>query len=400
MLVRFDDSGLRSERTLQEIAVNTAQAATAKAANDLESAEFAKKEYEFGTFIQEEEKAESELFVAEENLRRGEEYLRYSKKLEERGYTSTAATEADEFAVEKYRKELGVAETKLKVLREYTREKTLKKHDADIKTAAAALQSESAKLELENQKLTSIDAQIAKCIVKAPRGGQVVYDHDQDQWRGSDYAIKEGAVVYERRVVMRMPDPTQMRVKAKIAESKIDRLKTKMPATMQIEGLPGVVLKGSVSKVNDFPAEGNWFNASVKEYEVTVDVIDPPPGLRPGMTAQVAIRVEQVPEALQVPVQAVAEIEGRHFCVVRQDGGKLAPRAVALGTSNDKFLVIREGLQADEELLLDPRARFKKMTLPEEKVLAADQRPQPAAPEQASQNAEADAVPAVRDART
>jgi hypothetical protein len=197
-----------------------------------------------------------------------------------------------------------------------------------------------------------------------------------------------------------MPDPTQMRVKAKIAESKIDRLKTKMPATMQIEGLPGVVLKGSVSKVNDFPAEGNWFNASVKEYEVTVDVVDPPPGLRPGMTAQVAIRVEQVPEALQVPVQAVAEIEGRHFCLVRQDGGKLTPRAVALGTSNDKFLVIREGLQADEELLLDPRDRLKKMTLPEENVIAADQRPQPAAPEQASQNAEAASVPAVRDART
>jgi HlyD family secretion protein len=364
LLVRFEDAGLRNERTVQQIAVNTAQAAATQARNEFESAEFAKREYEFGTFIQEEEKAESEMFVAQENLRRSEEYHRYSKKLESRGYSSPAAVEADAFAVEKCRKELGVAETKLKVLREYTRLKTLKKHDADIKTAQAKQTSEETKLELETSKLAVIDEQIEKCIVKAPRSGQVVYDHDQDQWRGSDYAIKEGTVVYERRVIMRMPDATKMRVKAKVAESKIDRLKTGMPATIQIEGLPGVTLQGCVSKVNDFPAEGNWFNSAVKEYETMVDVTSPPPGLRPGMTAQVAIRVESLPEAIQVPVQAVAEINGKHYCLIKERGGALSPRPVTLGTSNDKFLVIRDGVAKDDELLLDPRSRLAKMMQP------------------------------------
>lgn len=364
LLVRFEDAGLRNERTVQQIAVNTAQAAATQAKNELESAEFAKREYEFGTFVQDDEKAESEVFVAQENLRRAEEYHRYSKKLESRGYSSPAATEADAFAVEKCRKELGVAETKLKVLREYTKIKTLKKHDADIKTAQAKQLSEQTKLELEQAKLAVIDEQIANCTVKAPRAGQVVYDHDQDQWRGSDYAIKEGTVVYERRVIMRMPDATKMRVKAKVAESKIDRLKTGMPATIQIEGLPGVTLQGCVSKVNDFPAEGNWFNSAVKEYETMVDVTNPPPGLRPGMTAQVAIRVESLPEAIQVPVQAVAEINGKHYCLRKDRAGLLSAQAVTLGTSNDKFLVIRDGIAADDELLLDPRGRLSKMTLP------------------------------------
>jgi len=392
LLVRFEDAGLRNERTVQEIAVNTAKAAATQAKNEVESAEFAKREYEFGTFAQDEEKAESEVFVAQENLRRAEEYHRYSKKLESRGYSSPAATEADAFAVEKYEKELGVAETKLKVLREYTKIKTLKKHDADIKTAQAKQLSEETKLALETKKLATIDEQIANCTIVAPRAGQVVYDHDQDQWRGSDFAIKEGATVYERRVIMRMPDATKMRVKSKIAESKIDRLKPGMTATIQIEGLPGVTLNGCVSKVNDFPAEGMWFNSSVKEYETTVDVNDPPPGLRPGMTAQVAIRVESLPEAVQVPVQAVAEINGRHYCLLKGHNGELSPRAVTLGTSNEKFLVIREGVAKNDELLLDPRGRLTKMTLPAATPAVATEKPQ--------ETATTSNAPAPRDSRT
>jgi multidrug efflux pump subunit AcrA (membrane-fusion protein) len=394
LLFKLDDSGLRSERTAQQIAVNAAESAATQARNELEAAEFAKREYELGTFVQDEEKAESELFVARENLQRAEGYLKHSRKLEARGYSSAAATEADAFAVEKCRKELGVAETKLKVLREYTKAKTLKKLEADIKNADAKLKSEQAKFELEGGKLAKIDAQLGKCVVVAPRPGQVVYDHEQDNWRGEDYMIKEGSVVYERRVVIRLPEPTKMQVKAKVAESKIDRLKVDMPASITIEGLNGMVLKGKVTKVNDYPAQGNWFNQAVKEYETVVQVVDAPPGLRPGMSAQVAIRVESLPDAMQVPVQAIAEINGHHYCLVRERDESLKPRTVTLGSSNDKFLVIRDGVKKDEELLLDPRAQLLKLTLP------ASAEPAAAAPVAASSDASKGAKPAPADGKS
>ncbi|HVJ86794.1 MAG TPA: HlyD family efflux transporter periplasmic adaptor subunit [Caulifigura sp.] len=364
LLFKLDDSTLRNEKIIQQIAVNAAESAATQAKNELEAADFAKREYELGTFIQEEEKAESELFVARENLHRAEEYLAFSRKLESRGYSSTSATEADKFAVEKCRKELGVAETKLNVLRVFTKSKLIKEHDSKIRTADAKLKESQAKFELESQKLAKIEEQLAKCVVYAPRAGQVVYDHDQDMWRGEDYAIKEGTVVYERRVVIRLPEPTKMQVKTKVAESKIDRMKKGMPATITIEGQQGMVLEGKVVKVNDYPAQGNWYNQSVKEYETIIEIVNAPPGLRPGMSAQVAVRVESLPEALQVPVQAVAEIEGQHYCLVRTGDQDLQPRAVKLGSSNDKFLMIRDGVKADEELLLDPRGRLSKMTLP------------------------------------
>ena len=45
----------------------------------------------------------------------------YSKKLAAKGYVSEAQLEADQFAVEKARKELDLAQTKLEVLRTHSR---------------------------------------------------------------------------------------------------------------------------------------------------------------------------------------------------------------------------------------------------------------------------------------
>jgi hypothetical protein len=164
-------------------------------------------------------------------------------------------------------------------------------------------------------------------------------------------------VVHEQRIVIRLPDPTQMQVVAKVAESRIDRIKMGMPAKIEIEGLPGVHLEGKVTRVNEYPAAENWLSAGVKEYATTIQVVGEQQGLRPGMTAHVAIRVESVPDALQVPIQAVAERNGRHFCL-RKNGVKFEPREVSVGSTNEKFLIVRSGLEVGDQVLLDPRSRL------------------------------------------
>ncbi len=179
---------------------------------------------------------------------------------------------------------------------------------------------------------------------------------------GAEYQIKQGTVVHEQRVVIRLPDPKQMQVVAKVAESRIEQIKPGMPAKIEIEGLPGVELSGKVTRVNEYPAPDNWFNSGVKEYATTVEVFDPPKGLRPGMTARVSIRVETISDALQVPIQAVLERGGKYYCVQRS-GEKLAPRQVLVGSTNEKFLVIRQGLKVGDEVLLNPRSHISDESL-------------------------------------
>ncbi|MEX2560957.1 MAG: efflux RND transporter periplasmic adaptor subunit [Pirellulales bacterium] len=364
-LVKLDDAKLQTDLATQQIALNSSAATVAQAQNDLEAFRFARQEYDLGTYKQEEETLESAVFVAEENFRRAQEYLRYSEKLAARGYVTDIQLEADRFAVEKNRKELDVAKTKLEVLRVYTREKTLKKHDADIKTAEAKLTSELAKHRIELDKLAVIEQQIVNCQISAPEAGQVVYANDRDRWRGDDDSgIRAGTKVRERQVIIRLPDPKKMQVEAKISEARIDLVKAGMPVKIQMDALPGVALQGEVEKVDPYPSQENWFNANIKEYATYIKILDPPAGLRPGMTAKVAIRVETTPDVLLVPVQAVIEREGKHYCMLSRGQHGLEPREVLIGSTNDKFLVIRDGLSANDAVLMNPRVHLSKVELP------------------------------------
>ena len=129
----------------------------------METARLELAEYESGTFIEQEEQLESEIFVAQENLRRAQEYLVYSQRLSEKGYVSAVQLEADRFAVDKATKELEVARTKLDVLRTYTKEKMITQLKAKIETTIA---KHSAAERTYNIDVTQLETAI---IERAPR---------------------------------------------------------------------------------------------------------------------------------------------------------------------------------------------------------------------------------------
>jgi HlyD family secretion protein len=363
-LVKLDDAKLRTDRATQRIAVSTAQAALSQAKNELAANQIAKDEYEFGTFRQEEKKLESEMLVAEENIRRAKNALKFSERMLSRGYIDQLKLDGDRFAVEKNVKELEVAQVKLEVLRNYTKAKTMRKHESDISTSEAKVSAETAKLEIETDKLAQIESQLAKCEIRAPIAGQVVYP-EMERWRGNaESAIRAGTRVREQQVIIRLPDPQRMQVKAKISEARIDRVKPGMKVEIRLDALPGVELRGRVTKVNPYPSNDNFFLANIKEYSAFVEILDASAALRSGMSAHVTIEAETIDRALQVPVQAVVERGGKYYCVLREANSALAAREVLIGSSNDKFLVVREGLAEGQEVVLNPRAHLDAVGLP------------------------------------
>ena len=187
-LVRLDDSSLRTQLIQQQIVSSNSESAVIEAQATLDSAKLALNEYAEGTYKEQLEQLQSAVFVAEENMRRAEEYLDYSKRLAERGYIPELQLEADTFAVEKARKELGVAETKLNVLQMFTREKMMTNLRADIQTAEARLQARKKTWELDQVQLNEIESQIEKCMITAPAAGQVVYANGRSRSSSSSIA--------------------------------------------------------------------------------------------------------------------------------------------------------------------------------------------------------------------
>lgn len=390
VLVRLDASALERERDQQTIAVNTSDAMVIQARNTFEAAEIARVEYLEGTFRQEEQKAESEVFVAEQNLRTAQLSLVSGERLAAKGVVSALQLEGDQFAVDKAQKELDAAQTRLKVLREYTKNKNLKQFDSDIATSKAKWDAEKSTNELEKAKLTDILDQMSKCEIKAPADGQVVYANVQSsRGGGSEFVLEAGATVREGQVLIRLPDPSQMQVKAKINESRVTLVKPGMQVVIKLDAFGDAApLHGEVTRVNQYAEPGSWFSSQVKEYATFIRIADPIPGLRPGLSAAVSIYVEQRPEAQQIPVQAVFEHGDEMFCVVKKQGPdlekSLEPRRIKIGSSNDSFVTVEngvvktgdggivEGLADDEQVVLDPRKYVALLKLPDISETPAD----------------------------
>ena len=362
-LVELDSSALKAERTTQKIATNAAKALEVEAKNTYDTAVIAKREYLEGTYLQERQTIESEVFVAEENLNRAKEYFAYSQKLASKGYVNELQLEADRFAVEKAKKDLETAKTKLMVLDQFTKPKMLSELESAILIAEAKYDSAQNSYGLEQDKLREIEEQIANCTINAPQPGVVKYAHGSDRRGDQEFVVEEGAIVRERQVVIRLPNADSMQVDLTINESLIQYVKPGMPAVISPVGFGDRVLRGTVRKVNQYAEPTGWRQANVKEYKAFVNIDDKVPNLRAGMTAAVTIRCAEVRDALQVPVQAIYAHGKTFYCFARNNGGWEA-REITPGPTNDKFFVIESGLAEGDRVAMSPRTYVAQVNLP------------------------------------
>ena len=219
------------------------------------------------------------------------------------------------------------------------------------------------------EKLALIEEQIEKCTIRAPRAGQVVYANVQSRGR-KEIIIEEGAVVREHQTILRLPDATTMQVKATIDEAAVALVEEDMPVRIQLDAFKETELSGSVRKVNEYPEPPSSSASSVKEYKTTIGIDEPAKDetggslpLRPGMTAKVQICVQRLPDVIQVPVRAVFEHGGKHYCV-ESNGENLRPRPVTIGSTNDETVVIVEGLEAGEQVVMGAASYRDELDLP------------------------------------
>lgn len=362
-LCQLDSSALEQESKNQRIVVSSAESSVISSEAAVNKAVIARQEYLEGTFLTERKAILSEIAVAQQSLRKAELSLQSAERLAAKGTLKPLQIEAEQFSVENAKSTLESAQGRLRVLDELTKAKMLVQYDADIETTRAKLESDKNTLVEEKNKLEEIDTQIKACTIKAPADGQVVYANKSSGRGGSEFIVEPGALVREQQTIFLLPDPTRMQVKAKINESRISLIREGMPVKIRVNAVENELL-GRVFKVNKYAEPGNWWGSNVKEYATYVQIIDPPETIRTGMTAEVRIFVEQIDKALQIPVHAVYEAKRHHFVLVRGKD-KWDTREIKIGATNDKFVTVKDGVVANDDVVLDPRNHLDKMDIPE-----------------------------------
>ena len=363
-----------------------AETGVIQAESNLESAKATKKEYIEGTFLASKLelknavfKGDGDIIEATQNLGVAVDIMEHDRKLQAKGYATNQKLEMsrNEVASMKIRLEQGklsrqLAVEKLRVLETISFAKEKVQLDADIRAAEVKLSSERKSLAVETEKLAEIEDMIDKCNIEVPEGvkGQVVFAKESSRG-GNDWVLEEGTSVRQNQVLIRLPNPEEMEVKALINEQSITQIEAGMAATIKVDALNNKTLTGVVTKVNQYAESSGWMSSSIRKYAVLVKIIDPPPALKPGMNASVTIQVQYEPEVLLAPIQCIYSVQDRQFCLAKM-GEQWKTLEVDLGGDNSQMVYIKSAAYDDKpveleniELVMNPGAFKEYMELPE-----------------------------------
>ncbi|MDZ4849231.1 MAG: HlyD family efflux transporter periplasmic adaptor subunit [Pirellulaceae bacterium] len=364
-ICQLDSSALEDEFKSQRIVVSNAEALVISSDAALRQAEIARQEYLEGTYLTERKAILSEIALNQQALRTTELSLSSAERLAAKGTLKSLQIEAEQFSVLNARNNLDAAQGRLRVLDELTKAKMLVQFDSTIETAKAKLSSDQSTLEEAKDQLETVKSLIDACNIRAPADGQVVHANRYSSRGGSaEFVVEAGSMVREQQTIILLPDPTKMQVKARVNESRVTLLKEGMPVRIRVGAVTNE-LDGRVIKVNKYAEPGGFFSSSVKEYATYIQIIDPPPTIRTGMTAEVRIFVEQIPQALQIPVHAIYETKGHHFALKEKPDNQWETVEVKIGATNEMFVTIDQGLSENDTVVLNPRSHLDKMKIPE-----------------------------------
>jgi len=328
--------------------------------------------YQKGEWEQRQKDANVAIQQAKISLERREQDYNASKELFAKNYTTQTEYQEADFNFKKAGWELEKAKLALEVLNSYTHVAELKQRESDLteatkeaervgKNANAEETKKRRDFEGKEKELALIQDQLAKfrtqkekCRITAPTQGFVVYYSGFGGHRGmsEEQQIKEGAEVFERQILMQLPDTSSMMVVVRVHEAKTDKLRVDQPVSVTIEGIPGKSFSGHVRKIATVAdSQNSWLNPDLKEYEteIILDSTDIP--LKPGVTAHAEILVQNVEDRLAVPVQAIYAKSGKRY-VFRRTGAQAEPIAVDVGAIGAEWAEIAAGVNQGERVLL------------------------------------------------
>ena len=220
------------------------------------------------------------------------------------------------------------ADEALKLAEKEWSAKTAPARAEDIAAARAAIR------EAENAAL-GMGEKIRAATIRAPQLGTVTH---------VEHRVGESYQVGERAVALTSRTP---HLESEISELDIARIQTGMPATARFDALPGVTVSGIVTFIDPQRIEKD----DDTFYVVHVVLSNASSALRPGMTADLKIRVSDKPAVLTVPEYAPFQREGVWY-VFRRDAAGTQETQVELGITDGERREIRAGLSEGDTVVV------------------------------------------------
>jgi RND family efflux transporter MFP subunit len=228
---------------------------------------------------------------------------------------------------------------------------------ADRDRARAGLDEADARVRALQAAEGEIRTMIAKSSVHAPFDGVIT----QKNAEVGEVVSSMGAGANARGSVATLVDFDTLEVQVELAETSLQAARVGSPVLIYLDAYPQDAYRGRVRQV--------WPTADRQKatVELRVEFLDRDPRILPELGARVVFQegeeAEARPAEVLLPRRALVATPEPHVFVYRAaDGertGTVARRTVVVGGERDGRVVVREGLEGGELVVLDPPAGLR-----------------------------------------
>src|SRR5438309_1893052 len=213
------------------------------------------------------------------------------------------------------------------------------KLNADRSAAAADLASKKQKHDQAAFQMQQDERSLALLTLRAPLDGVVsLQNHWQPQ--GGPTPFKPGDRAWPGAAIAELPDPSTLKISARIEEAERGQLKVGQTGMVRVEAVPDGNFEGRIETIS--PTASLDFNAGwpvPRNFSVEVALSNSDTRLTPGMGALVRVAVDRVANGIVIPSSALFRKAGRTVAYVRR-GSKFEETAVEiLRRSGDEALI-------------------------------------------------------------
>ncbi len=170
----------------------------------------------------------------------------------------------------------------------------------NLTSAQAAVQAAQVRVDQARASSEGARDTLAKTTVLAPMDGTITAKRVEE----GEVAVV-GVLNQPGTVLLTVSDMSVVETEMEVDETSIPSVKVGQEARIRIDAYPNRTFNGVVTEVGNSPIINTGTTALAIKFKVKIQIKDPPPDIKPGLSVQADILTGFRPQALVIPIQAL-----------------------------------------------------------------------------------------------
>ncbi|MBN2634890.1 MAG: efflux RND transporter periplasmic adaptor subunit [Prolixibacteraceae bacterium] len=206
-------------------------------------------------------------------------------------------------------------------------------------------------------KIEQYNVALASCRITAPSDGIVIFG---TTLLGEKLSRDQTVVAFDYYPPLAtLPDMSEVISEIFVKEIDIAKIEKGDSVLATFDAIEGLALKGHIKEISKMGEDHKDFDMRV--FKVTVYLDENDPRLKPAMSANIDIILEEATDVISIPLNTIYSENGETF-VYLKNGNDIIKQPIKTGAVNEESILVEEGLSEGDIIVIDAENHLPELT--------------------------------------